>query len=108
MNQWHALLATLRQWQQDAPDDEYHADGVVPNLDTISRARNTLATMQESKIAPPTWVVQDGRGGIVFETVKGAKLTKVHIRRNGPVEGRMFWNNRLMKRCEFTEPDVSG
>jgi len=69
-----------------------------PSRDIISQACQVSWRMRDQGAAPPTAVVPNGEGGIVFERAQGSVLEAIEVHAGGSIEYRLFDDCRLVHR----------
>jgi hypothetical protein len=72
----------------------------APTRVAISQAVQWACDMRDKGCAPPTQVVPDPNGGIVFERRIGDEANVIHFWSDGSIEFRRFQGSRLIERRE--------
>lgn len=87
----------LSDWASDP--DQLADDGILPpSPQSIALASRIGRLMRDRDSAPPTSVVPNGEGGIVFERAHGRVFEAIEIEDDGTVEYRLFEDYRLVHR----------
>jgi hypothetical protein len=97
-NQWDSLVQSkLVRWDESAetPAEE----GLLPpTRQALGAAFQVAARLCDAGVPPPTRLVQDGAGGIVFEWKYGSAADKLHLDPSGGIEATKFCDSRLIYR----------
>ncbi|MCO6043300.1 hypothetical protein NG895_05220 [Aeoliella sp. ICT_H6.2] len=95
-----AIEQTLDLWLKNP--DALEDDGIdAPDATTIRLAFDYAETLRDRGLLPPTCIVPDGSGGIVFERRQGNESEVVHIWDDGSVEFQQFDGAKLVCREPF-------
>ena len=92
------LNQLLVEWSADR--EMFLAEGIEPpSLETIDRAAGYARRLQHAAIAPPTRLVPDTHGGIVFERCDGPALETLRVLPGDEgVEYCQFVDSQLVQR----------
>ena len=92
---WQAAIDTkLIEWGRD-PSQLDEEGATTPSVDTIQLAIQLASELSRQASRPPTRVVPDVHGGIVFELQVGNSFESVHVYPDRSIEYRLFVNHRL-------------
>lgn len=93
----HVIDHTLIEWGRNPGGLE--DDGLdPPSADMIQRAIDFAQVVQQAGYPPPTSVVPDPNGGIVFERTIGDTTEEYHFWDDGTVDYCRFEGTRLVER----------
>ena len=95
---WQDIIdRRLIEWGLDP--SQLEEDGLeAPSKFTISLAIGLATAMRDTNSDPPSRVVPDAHGGIVFERDRGSVFESVHVFPDGKVEFAHFKDRRLVHR----------
>jgi hypothetical protein len=98
---WNEIIDTrLIEWGLDARD--FEDEGIrPPSSTTLSLAGRIAAAMRDKGCSPPTRVVPDTNGGIVFERRQNEVFETIRVSADGDIEQCLFVNGRLLHRESY-------
>ena len=93
-----ALQDRLLKWVTHP--EEFVEEGLTPpTRETIELAiQHVLKPLSESGRVPPSHVVPDAHGGIVFERRENGDFESIHVHADGHIEFCVFHDGRLVDR----------
>lgn len=94
---WLFVFDALVAW--GTHPERFEDDGVdPPSPAAISNAAKVATKLRELEADPPTRIVPNGDGGIVFESQRAHEFETIEIDSAGEIEARVFENSRLIER----------
>jgi hypothetical protein len=100
--QWQKCIEQLTSWKHD-PGQLDEEGTVTPSQATIRLALDLADSMCKRGLIPPTRIVPDADGGIVFERQKKDAFESIRISA-GSIEQRFFEGCRLVSSASFGPP----
>jgi hypothetical protein len=94
---WDDVERTLIEWGLH-PNDLDEEGITPPSQETISRACQLRTFLARQAFPPPTRVVPDVRGAVVFELQRYNSFESLHVHPDASIEHRVFQNHRLVCR----------
>lgn len=96
--EWQILIDyQLIEWGRD-PGQLEDEDMQPPSKNTIQQAIWLAGALNKAGFAPPTRIVPDAHGGIVFERQEGNLFESIRLSSDGSAEYCFFKNSRLVER----------
>ncbi len=98
---WSIVESTLLRWKQDPSllDEEGMEN---PSRDTIDRAILLASNLLTTRQRPPTNIVSNANGGIVFERHQGATYESIEIDEGKEPEHCFIHSGKMVFRKTFT------
>lgn len=94
---WDAIDEQLIGWGCDP--HQLDEDGTqTPSGETIALAIQLATALARQGSAPPTRVVPDVRGGIVFELIRPGRMETIHVHADTRIEYRRIENQKVVAR----------
>jgi hypothetical protein len=94
---WTTLIDRLDDWDR-SPNAIDEDDWESPSIPAITTAFRLLRTLRDGQFAPPSRVVPNGEGGILFILDSTVQSETYEIDENGSLEYRLYIGDRLDKR----------
>lgn len=98
---WQAVIDRLLAWLRD-PSSIDDDDCTPPGGMIIRSALDLSEEYQRLGYPPPTSVVPDPNGGIVFELATGSESQVMHLWNDGTAEFLRFSGSQLLERRRMT------
>jgi len=102
---WQVVERTLLQWEQD-PSLLEEEGMEIPSIITIREAIRLANALFVTRSVPPTRIVPDGNGGIVFERQEGIVYETIELLPDKEPEYCLFQNAQLLHRHTFSMNDL--
>ncbi|HET6883904.1 MAG TPA: hypothetical protein VFI31_27365 [Pirellulales bacterium] len=99
-SEWQRIEALLSKWSQKQPlRDE---DGVEwPSPALVEVALNLARSLEGQALHPPSRVVPNGEGGVVFEFQREHQLQTMEVDADGSIELCRFEDSQLVDRSRI-------
>lgn len=95
---WNEVQARIAAWTPTAsePDVRYDEDGYrLPSGKAVAIALQIATRLREGGVGVPSWLVQDGNGGIDFEWKSANRTETLNVDSSGEAELKQFEDSRL-------------
>lgn len=84
--------------ENSEPDDDYDP----PTGPALKSGLEIIRQMSDLGLLPPTRVVPDGDGGLVFELRNPSVVSTIHIYKNGEAENYVLQNGKVVFRSPLS------
>lgn len=98
---WRAIEERIAGWVPGRADPSplIDADGyLLPSSETVALALQIAARLREAGVSVPSWLVQDGNGGIDFEWRSNGRAETLTVNSRSEIELMRFENSKLVGR----------
>ncbi|GMU82709.1 MAG: hypothetical protein IT450_15500 [Phycisphaerales bacterium] len=98
---WRRLIDfTLVEWGRD-PQAMEDDDVIPPSQNSVSHSIRLASQLAENDAPPPTRVVPNGDGGIVFERIRGEIAETIEVESDGSLYFTLCQGSRLVHRAKW-------